>query len=96
MPAFVSLLSSFDLLPWVERVSGKPAEGFYCHVSIGGADFHAIALPVQNITGEQTALSDENVQELEDLFRMLEPGSPFETSKVKDYDCVIHITPFAE
>ena len=96
---FVSLLSSFDLLPWKERVDGRPWEGFIAHVSIGGMDFHAMAIPV-TLRGErhdlQEALDRNNDDELEALYAAWEPGSPFTTARLKGYDCVITFQPFAE
>lgn len=107
MSAFISLLSSFDLLPWEPRtVATEPQVGFIAHVVIGGVDFHAIAIPVvmrpdpnggsAGTVSYQEALDPTNNAELEGLYAAWEPGSPFTTATIRGYECVVTFQPYAQ
>lgn len=89
---FVSLISSLALLPWELRTT-DPREGFLARVRLGEVDCHLIAIPVEVRADTQVALAHSNDGEFDRLGA--EYDGAFQTARVKNFDCVLTLVPFA-
>lgn len=86
------LMSDVGLKP--NGPTSDPSSLLFGTLSIGGTPCYLEAIAVtENAQGEQTGVNQKAEDRLTDVYRLVEPDSPFETVLHEGRDYVVYVTP---